>query len=191
MGRRRGERWGPRRIDLDLLLYDDQIIETPELTAAASPLHRGGLFGSAAEIAPTRVIPYSAHGGQLLGRLANHWPWCVGWRSLPWLVRDLPLMVTTITLLSVAAAASRTSGSEQPADKSSNVRKTNLVASTARAQAGVMLSGKQAGGQPKRCIRPRRPGEACSIYQQNGKDVMHMSGRQLLIDAGTKRGSPR
>lgn len=31
-GRERGaQRWGPRRIDLDLLLYDDLVIDTPEL----------------------------------------------------------------------------------------------------------------------------------------------------------------
>ena len=31
MGRMRGERWGPRVIDLDLLLYDDCEIDEPEL----------------------------------------------------------------------------------------------------------------------------------------------------------------
>jgi len=32
LGRKRhGQRWGPRVIDLDLLMYEDQIIETPEL----------------------------------------------------------------------------------------------------------------------------------------------------------------
>ena len=29
--RERGERWGPRTIDLDLLLFDDLEIESPEL----------------------------------------------------------------------------------------------------------------------------------------------------------------
>ena len=31
LGRRRGERWGPRHIDLDLLLYGSEIINTPRL----------------------------------------------------------------------------------------------------------------------------------------------------------------
>lgn len=30
--RQRAERWGPRTLDLDLLLYGDRIIDTPELT---------------------------------------------------------------------------------------------------------------------------------------------------------------
>ena len=32
LGRERGERWGPRRIDLDLLLYDGEIIDDPRLS---------------------------------------------------------------------------------------------------------------------------------------------------------------
>jgi 2-amino-4-hydroxy-6-hydroxymethyldihydropteridine diphosphokinase len=32
LGRRSGERWAPRLIDLDLLLYDDRIVRTPELS---------------------------------------------------------------------------------------------------------------------------------------------------------------
>ena len=31
LGRRRGERWGPRLIDLDLLLFGDEIIDEPRL----------------------------------------------------------------------------------------------------------------------------------------------------------------
>ena len=32
LGRVRGERWGPRTLDLDLLLYDGPPIDSPELT---------------------------------------------------------------------------------------------------------------------------------------------------------------
>jgi 2-amino-4-hydroxy-6-hydroxymethyldihydropteridine diphosphokinase len=32
LGRQRTERWGPRTIDLDLLFYDDLILQTPDLT---------------------------------------------------------------------------------------------------------------------------------------------------------------
>ena len=38
-GRRPGLRWGPREVDLDILLYDDLIIATPSLTIP----HRGML----------------------------------------------------------------------------------------------------------------------------------------------------
>jgi 2-amino-4-hydroxy-6-hydroxymethyldihydropteridine diphosphokinase len=31
-GRRAGRRWGPRPLDIDLLLYDDQRVDTPDLT---------------------------------------------------------------------------------------------------------------------------------------------------------------
>ncbi len=36
LGRERGERWGPRTIDLDLLLYGDEVIDEPGLTDPAS-----------------------------------------------------------------------------------------------------------------------------------------------------------
>jgi 2-amino-4-hydroxy-6-hydroxymethyldihydropteridine diphosphokinase len=32
LARRRDERWGPRTIDLDLLLYEDMVVESPDLT---------------------------------------------------------------------------------------------------------------------------------------------------------------
>src|SRR4029453_2833784 len=32
LGRVRSDRWGPRTIDLDLLLYNQQVIHSPELT---------------------------------------------------------------------------------------------------------------------------------------------------------------
>ena len=39
LGRERAERWGPRTIDLDLLLYEDRVIDTPELTLPHPRLH--------------------------------------------------------------------------------------------------------------------------------------------------------
>jgi 2-amino-4-hydroxy-6-hydroxymethyldihydropteridine diphosphokinase len=38
LGRRRGERWGPRHIDLDLLLYGSETINTPRLCVPHSQL---------------------------------------------------------------------------------------------------------------------------------------------------------
>jgi 2-amino-4-hydroxy-6-hydroxymethyldihydropteridine diphosphokinase len=38
-GRMRTLAWGPRTIDLDLLFFDDQIIETPELSVPHPLLH--------------------------------------------------------------------------------------------------------------------------------------------------------
>ena len=40
MGRVRREHWGPRLIDLDLLLYDGEIITTPALTVPHPEMHR-------------------------------------------------------------------------------------------------------------------------------------------------------
>ena len=39
LGRERRERWGPRTIDLDLLLYGDETIEEPGLTVPHPRLH--------------------------------------------------------------------------------------------------------------------------------------------------------
>jgi len=39
LGRKRGEKWATRTIDLDLLLYDDAIIETATLTVPHSQMH--------------------------------------------------------------------------------------------------------------------------------------------------------
>ena len=39
LGRVRTEKWGPRTIDLDLLLYGDEIIETERLTVPHKQMH--------------------------------------------------------------------------------------------------------------------------------------------------------
>ena len=40
MGRVRTQRWGPRPIDLDLLFYDDEAIDEPDLTVPHPEAHR-------------------------------------------------------------------------------------------------------------------------------------------------------
>jgi 3-oxoacyl-[acyl-carrier protein] reductase len=58
LGRTRSERWGPRTIDLDLLLYDDLILDDPTLTIPHPRLHeRGFVLDPLAEIAPQTVHP--------------------------------------------------------------------------------------------------------------------------------------
>jgi pantoate--beta-alanine ligase len=52
LGRRRTERWGPRTIDLDLLLADQQVVNTPDLVVPHPRLHeRRFVLGPAAEVA--------------------------------------------------------------------------------------------------------------------------------------------
>jgi pantoate--beta-alanine ligase len=60
LGRVRGERWGPRTIDLDLLLYDQQIIHTDALEVPHPRMaERRFVLESAAEIAPEMRHPAS------------------------------------------------------------------------------------------------------------------------------------
>jgi 2-amino-4-hydroxy-6-hydroxymethyldihydropteridine diphosphokinase len=57
-GRVRGERDGPRTLDLDLLLYGTQVLHTDVLTLPHPRLHeRAFVLAPLAEIAPTLEIP--------------------------------------------------------------------------------------------------------------------------------------
>ena len=59
LGRERAKerRWGPRRIDIDLLAYDDLTLQTPDLTLPHPRLFaRAFVLAPLAEIAPERVI---------------------------------------------------------------------------------------------------------------------------------------
>jgi 2-amino-4-hydroxy-6-hydroxymethyldihydropteridine diphosphokinase len=58
LGRVRGERWGPRLIDLDLLLYNGEVIFTPDLVVPHPEMqHRGFVLAPLAEIAPRAWHP--------------------------------------------------------------------------------------------------------------------------------------
>ena len=55
--RARERRWGPRTLDLDLLAYDDAVINQPDLTLPHPRLfERAFVLVPLAEIAPNRVI---------------------------------------------------------------------------------------------------------------------------------------
>lgn len=60
LGRVRTCRWGPRTIDLDILVYDDRIIDRPDLTIPhARMAEREFVLAPLAEIAPDLVHPAS------------------------------------------------------------------------------------------------------------------------------------
>ena len=58
LGRIRAERWGPRTIDLDLLLYGDEQRNTPSLRLPHPELHRRRfVLEGLAELCPDRSVP--------------------------------------------------------------------------------------------------------------------------------------
>ena len=55
---RTGERWGPRTVDLDLLVYGDAVLDEPGLTVPHPRLHeRRFVLEPLSEVAPYLVIP--------------------------------------------------------------------------------------------------------------------------------------
>ncbi|WP_026104125.1 2-amino-4-hydroxy-6-hydroxymethyldihydropteridine diphosphokinase [Anabaena sp. PCC 7108] len=59
-GRVRQERWGARTLDLDLLLYDDLIVDQPNLQIPHPRMHeRAFVLVPLAEIAPDWIEPFS------------------------------------------------------------------------------------------------------------------------------------
>ncbi|HVP69594.1 MAG TPA: 2-amino-4-hydroxy-6-hydroxymethyldihydropteridine diphosphokinase [Anaeromyxobacteraceae bacterium] len=56
--RRKGARWGPRTLDLDLLLFGDRIVRTAALTVPHPRMaHRRFVLAPLAELAPALVVP--------------------------------------------------------------------------------------------------------------------------------------
>jgi 2-amino-4-hydroxy-6-hydroxymethyldihydropteridine diphosphokinase len=53
----RGERWGPRTLDVDVLLVDDEVIEDPDLTIPHPRMaERGFVLVPLADVAPEAVV---------------------------------------------------------------------------------------------------------------------------------------
>jgi len=70
LGRERNERWGPRTIDLDLLLYGQESLEEPGLTVPHPRLHeRRFALEPLAELKPALVVPGRGEVRELLARL--------------------------------------------------------------------------------------------------------------------------
>lgn len=58
MGRKRVRRWGERNIDLDLLLYDDQVIDLPDLQVPHPDMqNRDFVLRPLAQIGPDTIHP--------------------------------------------------------------------------------------------------------------------------------------
>ena len=58
IGRSPAERWGPREIDLDILIYDDLAISMPELDIPHPHLaEREFVLRPLSEIAPEKILP--------------------------------------------------------------------------------------------------------------------------------------
>jgi 2-amino-4-hydroxy-6-hydroxymethyldihydropteridine diphosphokinase len=71
-GRVRAERWGPRTLDLDLLVHGTETIETPELTVPHPGIaERGFVLAPLADIAPALHVPGKGRVEVMLRALAD------------------------------------------------------------------------------------------------------------------------
>ena len=72
LGRVRDERWGPRTIDLDLLLYGDVVLDEPGLTVPHPLLHeRAFVLEPLQELDPELAVPGRGSVADLLAALAG------------------------------------------------------------------------------------------------------------------------
>ena len=70
LGRERRERWGPRTIDLDLLLYGDATVAEDRLAVPHPRLHeRRFVLEPLAELDPALAVPGRGQVSELLARL--------------------------------------------------------------------------------------------------------------------------
>ena len=84
MGRQRRQRWGPRTIDLDIVLYGQQIIEQPQLSVPHRRMSfRKFVIDPAAKVAPDFIDPIS---GVSLKRLSERLHQST--YKILWLTRD-------------------------------------------------------------------------------------------------------
>ena len=77
-GRVRLRRWGERTLDLDILLYGDEIIQTERLTVPHYDMHnREFVIVPLAEIAPNLILPNGQKLAELADRFTVHqMEWC-------------------------------------------------------------------------------------------------------------------
>ncbi|WP_027965826.1 2-amino-4-hydroxy-6-hydroxymethyldihydropteridine diphosphokinase [Halomonas halocynthiae] len=69
-GRVRQRHWGPRTLDLDLLLFDDRQLSTPRLTVPHAHMHqRGFVLIPLAELVPDLRLPNGKRIDELLATL--------------------------------------------------------------------------------------------------------------------------
>lgn len=67
---RAGERWGPRTLDIDILLYGNHTLSTPDLTVPHYDMHRRAfVLVPLAEVAPNLHLPDGRSIHQLLAKL--------------------------------------------------------------------------------------------------------------------------
>ena len=72
LGRVRGERWGPRTIDLDLLLYGDTVVDEPGLEVPHPRLHeRRFALEPLSDLDPELEVPGRGQVSTLLAALAE------------------------------------------------------------------------------------------------------------------------